>query len=103
MTDAPVPVPAEVTGLVAHVEAWLEKHVAPDIMAVKADIADARKFIAEHAANLQAVAALLGKVLTAASAADPALAAVLTPLVSEAEKILADVTEVAEKVDGTNA
>ena len=92
----PAPVPEQGTAIVAtpgHFAAWAEKHLEPYLKDLRADITDARTkagkalaYAQAHAAQEEATASLLVKIV---SAADPAAGVVLAELVPEAERQLA--------------
>lgn len=86
------PAPAEPAGVVAHIEKWFESHLALDVAAVKGDAKTALQYVAEHAANVNALANLVLKLI---QAADPAAAPAVTALSTEAERITADTARVA--------
>jgi hypothetical protein len=85
VTSEPI-APPEVARAASHLTLWLEQHVAPELARVKADAARALAYAQAHAAQEEAIASLLVKIV---SAADPAAAPVLAELVPEAERLLA--------------
>src|ERR1035441_7192834 len=68
VTSEPI-APPEVARAASHRTLWLEQHVAPELAKVKADAARALEYAKAHAAQDEAVASLLAKIV---SAADPA-------------------------------
>jgi len=86
------PAPAEPEGVVGHIERWFEGHVAPDVAEVKGDARTALEYVAAHAANVNALANLVLKIV---QAADPAAAPATAALSAEAERITAETARVA--------
>ena len=75
------------TGLLAHIRAWFEKDVEPDLEALKADAERFRE-------ALPAIQSLAGVVVTIAKAADPAIA----PEVAAAVQIAVEAAEVVARI-----
>ena len=104
----PAPVPEQGTAIVAtpgHFAAWAEKHLEPYLKDLRADITDARTkagkalaYAQAHAAQEEATASLLVKIV---SAADPGAAPFLAALLPEAERLLADAGKWAAAPAGT--
>lgn len=90
----PTPEPG---GIVAHVEHWVQEHVAPELQSVKADAERIVKFAEAHAANARALADLVVKLV---QAADPSAAPAVAALVAEAEKIAAEAARIARELPG---
>jgi hypothetical protein len=86
VTSEPI-APPEVARVASHLTLWLEQHVAPELAKVKADAARALAYAQAHAANAEALASLLVKIV---SAADPAAAPILAALVPEAQRVLTE-------------
>ena len=86
VTSEPI-APPEVARAASHLTLWLEQHVAPELARVKADAARALAYAQAHAAQEEAIASLLVKIV---SAADPAVAPLLVALVPEAQAALAE-------------
>jgi hypothetical protein len=94
---APEPIAEQGTAIVAtpgHFAAWAEKHLEPYLADLRADITDARTkagkalaYAQAHAAQEEALAGLLVKIV---SAADPAAGVVLAELAPEAKRVLAE-------------
>jgi len=80
--------PAQIPGA-THIATWFERHLAPDLAALRRDAAEALGAATAGVEKTAALAALLPKVLTVLQAVDPAAAAELGPLVTEAETIAA--------------
>src|ERR1017187_630025 len=93
----PAPVPEQGTAIVAtpgHFAAWAEKHLEPYLADLRSDITDARTKAGKALANTQAHAAqeeaLAGLLVKIVSAADPAAGVVLAELAPEAKRVLAE-------------
>jgi hypothetical protein len=86
VTSEPI-APPEVARVASHLALWLEQHVAPELAKAKADAARALAYAQAHAANADAMAGLLVKII---SAADPAAGIVLAALAPEAQRVLTE-------------
>lgn len=84
-------------GVIGHVEHWVQEHVAPELEAVKADAGNLIRFAEAHAANAEALAGLVVKLV---QAADPSAAPAVAALVAEAEKIAAEAARIARELSG---
>src|ERR1035441_3980491 len=96
VTSEPI-APPEVARVASHLTLWLEQHVAPELAKVKADAARALEYAKAHAAQDEAVASLLAKIV---SAADPAAGVVLAELAPEAKRVLAEAERLAGEFAG---
>jgi ribosomal protein S16 len=101
-TPSPEPVPdtTAMPGSFGHIEAWISRHVAPELADLKAELADARikaentaKWVQDHAAVTETITGLLVK----AAAADPALA----HLAADAEQVAAEAARIAAEINGS--
>src|SRR5450755_2245876 len=99
-TPAPAPepiAPPEVARAASHLTLWLEQHVAPELARAKADAARALAYAQAHAAQEEAIASLLVKIV---DAADPAAAPLLNALVPEAQRVLAEAERLVGELAG---
>jgi hypothetical protein len=82
-TPAPVPVPVPPASEPHGVLGWLEEHVVPGLKDALADAEKVRAVLPEVEAFLPKLAEL--------AKAEPSVAAVLEPLITEAEALLAEI------------
>jgi hypothetical protein len=91
----PPAAPAEPGGVAERIEKWFEGRLAPDLASLRADAADALRFTAAHAQNLNAVAELILKLV---QTADPTAAPAVVALAGEAERLTAETARVAAEL-----
>ena len=87
VTSEPI-APPEVARTASHITLWLEQHVAPELAKVKADAARALAYAQAHAAQEEAIASLLVKIVSATGPLGTA--ARIAELVPEARRVLAE-------------
>jgi hypothetical protein len=94
----PPPEPHTSAGFLAHIRQFFEQDVQPEIADARIKAENALAYIKAHAAQEQAIASLLVKIV---SAADPAAAPVLAALLPEAEAVLAKAEQWVADLAGT--
>src|ERR1035441_5229814 len=87
VTSEPI-APPEVARAASHLTLWLEQHVAPELARAKADAARALAYAQAHAAQEEAIASLLVKIVSATG--PPGTALLIAELVPEARRVLAE-------------